>query len=222
MQKNIRISPSILASDFSRLGEEVKDISRMGADFIHLDIMDGCFVPNLSFGADIVKAVRPHSHLPFDVHLMIDSPERYIQSYVDAGADIITVHPEATFHIHSTLQKIRETGTKVGIALNPGTSIQVLDGIADLIDLILIMTVNPGFGGQSFLNSQLRKISDVRLKIDELKQPIDLSVDGGINRETAKLAIEAGANVLVAGTAIFRANGRPYSETIDKLRNPYS
>ena len=219
MQKIVRVAPSILAADFSRLGEEISAVTEMGADIIHLDIMDGHFVPNLSFGSDIVKALRVHSDLPFDVHLMIKNPEQYIDAFVDAGADWITVHPEATPHIHSVLQKIHEAGVKSGIALNPGTAFEAIDGILDVIDLILIMTVNPGFGGQSFLNSQLQKISKTRSKIDEMSLSIELSVDGGINAKTAKLAVEAGADILVAGSSIFKQSGIQYSESIEKLRN---
>ena len=216
MENNILISPSVLAADFSKLGDEVQSVSEMGADFIHLDIMDGHFVPNLSFGADIVRVIRPYSNLPFDVHLMIANPEIYISSYVDAGANLITVHPESTSHIHSVLQQIKKSGIKAGVALNPGTPIEVLDNIIDIIDLVLVMTVNPGFGGQSFLLSQLAKISKIRSIIDYL---IDLSVDGGINAKTAALAIDAGANVLVAGTSIFKSKDKTYLESINRLRN---
>ena len=219
MEKNILISPSVLAADFSKLGDEVQSVSEMGADFIHLDIMDGHFVPNLSFGADIVRGIRPHSNLPFDVHLMITNPEIYISSYVDAGANLITVHPESTYHIHSVLQQIKKSGIKAGVALNPGTPIEVLDNIIDVTDLVLVMTVNPGFGGQSFLLSQLAKISKIRSIIDKENYSIDLSVDGGINAKTAALAIDAGANVLVAGTSIFKSKNKTYLESINRLRN---
>jgi len=219
MENNILISPSVLAADFSKLGDEVQSVSEMGADFIHLDIMDGHFVPNLSFGADIVKGIRAYSNLPFDVHLMITNPEIYINSYVDAGANLITVHPESTSHIHSVLQQIKKSGIKAGVALNPGTPIEVLDNIIDITDLILVMTVNPGFGGQSFLLSQLAKISKIRSIINKDNYLIDLSVDGGINAKTAALAINAGANVLVAGTSIFKSNDKTYLESINRLRN---
>ena len=219
MENNILISPSVLAADFSKLGDEVQSVSEMGADFIHLDIMDGHFVPNLSFGADIVRVIRPYSNLPFDVHLMITNPEIYISSYVDAGANLITVHPEATSHIHSVLQQIKKTGIKAGVALNPGTPIEVLDNIIDVTDLVLVMTVNPGFGGQSFLLSQLAKISKIRSIIDKENYSIDLSVDGGINAKTAALAIDAGANVLVAGTSIFKSKDKTYLESINRLKN---
>ena len=219
MENNILISPSVLAADFSKLGDEVQSVSEMGADFIHLDIMDGHFVPNLSFGADIVKGIRAYSNLPFDVHLMITNPEIYINSYVDAGANLITVHPESTSHIHSVLQQIKKSGIKAGVALNPGTPIEVLDNIIDITDSILVMTVNPGFGGQSFLLSQLAKISKIRSIINKDNYLIDLSVDGGINAKTAALAINAGANVLVAGTSIFKSNDKTYLESINRLRN---
>ena len=219
MKKNILISPSVLAADFSKLGEEIQLVSEEGADLIHLDVMDGHFVPNLSFGADIIKGIRGFSNLPFDVHLMIENPEHYVDAYVEAGANFITVHPEATPHIHSVLQKIHKAGVKAGIALNPGTPIEALENVIDIIDLILVMTVNPGFGGQSFLSSQLPKISKIRTIIDDGGHSIDLSVDGGINPITAKLAIDAGANILVAGTSIFKAGDETYSKSIKRLRN---
>ena len=219
MKKNILISPSVLAADFSKLGEEIQLVSEEGADLIHLDVMDGHFVPNLSFGADIIKGIRGFSNLPFDVHLMIENPEHYVDAYVEAGANFITVHPEATPHIHSVLQKIHKAGVKTGIALNPGTPIEALENVIDMIDLIIVMTVNPGFGGQSFLSSQLPKISKIRTIIDDGGHSIDLSVDGGINPITAKLAIDAGANILVAGTSIFKAGDETYSKSIKRLRN---
>ena len=219
MKNNILISPSVLAADFSKLGDEVQSVSEMGADFIHLDIMDGHFVPNLSFGADIVRGIRHYSNLPFDVHLMITNPEIYIKSYVDAGANLITVHPESTSHIHSVLQQIKKSGIKAGVALNPGTPIEVLENIIDITDLVLVMTVNPGFGGQSFLSSQLAKISKIRSIIDQENYSIDLSVDGGINAKTGASAIDAGANVLVAGTSIFKSKDKTYLESINRLRN---
>ena len=218
MKKNILISPSVLAADFSKLGEEIQLVSEEGADLIHLDVMDGHFVPNLSFGADIIKGIRGFSNLPFDVHLMIENPEHYVDAYLEAGANFITVHPEATPHIHSVLQKIHKAGVKTGIALNPGTPIEALENVIDIIDLILVMTVNPGFGGQSFLSSQLPKISKIRTIIDDGGHSIDLSVDGGINPITAKLAIDAGANILVAGTSIFKAGDETYSKSIKRLR----
>ena len=219
MKNNILISPSVLAADFSKLGEEIQLVSEEGADLIHLDVMDGHFVPNLSFGADVIKGIRGFSNLPFDVHLMIENPEHYVDAYVEAGANFITVHPEATPHIHSVLQKIHKAGVKTGIALNPGTPIEALENVIDIIDLILVRTVNPGFGGQSFLSSQLPKISKIRTIIDDGGHSIDLSVDGGINPITAKLAIDAGADILVAGTSIFKAGDETYSKSIKRLRN---
>ena len=219
MKKNILISPSVLAADFSKLGEEIHLVSEEGADLIHLDVMDGHFVPNLSFGADVIKGIRGFSNLPFDVHLMIENPEHYVDAYVEAGANFITVHPEATPHIHSVLQKIHKAGVKAGIALNPGTPIEALENVIDIIDLIIVMTVNPGFGGQSFLSSQLPKISKIRTIIDDGGHSIDLSVDGGINPITAKLAIDAGADILVAGTSIFKAGDETYSKSTKRLRN---
>ena len=198
------------------LKNELKDKYDIG---IHIDLMDGHFVPNLSFGADIIKGIRGFSNLPFDVHLMIENPEHYVDAYVEAGANFITVHPEATPHIHSVLQKIHKAGVKTGIALNPGTPIEALENVIDIIDLILVMTVNPGFGGQSFLSSQLPKVSKIRTIIDDGGHSIDLSVDGGINPITAKLAIDAGANILVAGTSIFKAGDETYSKSIKRLRN---
>ena len=219
MQKSLRISASVLAADFARLGEDVKSVSGAGADYIHLDVMDGHFVPNLTFGPDIVGALRPYSELPFDVHLMIAPVAPYIKDFADAGADIITVHPEADGDFNRTLQHIRQAGRKAGIALNPGTPVEVLDGVMDLVDLILVMTVNPGFGGQSFIESQLTKIAKARALIDASGKTIDLSVDGGINPRTAELAISAGADVLVAGTSVFRGDGASYAENIERLRH---
>jgi ribulose-phosphate 3-epimerase len=220
MQQSTRISPSMLAADFANLGAEVRAVTDAGADYIHLDVMDGHFVPNLSFGPAVIKAMRPHSDLPFDVHLMIGPVDPYIGDYVAAGADIITVHPEAGAHTHGTLQQIRKAGKKAGVALNPGTPVEVLDNVLDLVDLVLVMTVNPGFGGQAFIESQLTKISAVRERIDASGRAIDLSVDGGIKTGTAALAISAGADVLVAGTSVFRGEDPSYAKNIDRLRSP--
>ena len=220
MNQSIRIAPSILAADFSKLGEEVAAVAEMGADLIHLDVMDGHFVPNISFGPGIIASIRKYTDLPFDVHLMIEPVDNYIEAFVAAGSDIITVHAEAGPHIHSTLQKIRALGIKAGVALNPGTPIEALDNLWDLVDLVLVMTVNPGFGGQSFIESQLCKVSALRRKISQLGHPVSLSVDGGINRETANKSVQAGADTLVAGSAVFQLKGVTYSEAIEQLRNP--
>ena len=214
-----RIAPSLLAADFSKLGEEVVAVSEMGADLIHLDVMDGHFVPNISFGPDIIASIRKFSSLPFDVHLMIEPVDSYIEAFVAAGSDMLTVHVEAGPHIHNTLQKIQGFGIKAGVALNPGTPIEMLDNLWGLLDLVLVMTVNPGFGGQRFLESQLSKISSIRHKIDQLERPVGLSVDGGINEKTGQMTIEAGADILVAGSSVFRLEGVPYSKAIEQLRN---
>jgi ribulose-phosphate 3-epimerase len=218
MAHTIEIAPSILSADFSQLGEEVKAIEHAGADLIHLDIMDGHFVPNITFGPQIVKALRPLSKLPFDVHLMISPVDLFIEAFAIAGADIITVHPEAGPHTHRTLQLIKSFGKKTGISLNPGTPASSVQSLLEDIDQILIMTVNPGFGGQSFLTSQLKKIREVRAMIDHSGRPITLEVDGGINPETANQAIEAGATRLVAGTAVFTGEKSAYRKNIADLR----
>lgn len=218
MTDHIKISPSILASDFARLGEEVKAISESGADYIHVDVMDGHFVPNITIGPDVMKALKPYSDKPFDVHLMISPVDPYIDAFADAGADIITFHPEAGPHIHRTIQMIKGRGLKAGISLNPATPIEVLDPILEDIDLVLIMSVNPGFGGQSFIESQLQKIEAVRKRIDATGKSIELEVDGGVNFETAPRVIAAGANVLVAGTATFKGGPAAYAQNIATLR----
>jgi ribulose-phosphate 3-epimerase len=218
MQQPIRISPSILSADFSRLGDEVRAIVDAGADWIHVDVMDGHFVPNLTIGPGVVKALRPVTDRVFDVHLMISPVDRYVTAFAEAGADIITVHPEAGPHIHRTLQLIRSLGKRAGLALNPGTPVDVLDNLIDLVDLVLVMSVNPGFGGQSFIESQLAKIAAVRAKIEASGRHIDLEVDGGINPQTARRAISAGADALVAGTATFTGGPANYAANIASLR----
>ncbi len=218
MQQSIRIAPSILASDFANLGEEVRAIEEAGADYAHIDIMDGHFVPNLTIGPDVVRALRPHSNLPFDVHLMISPVDAFVSMFAEAGADIITVHPEAGPHLHRTIQLIKSLGKKAGVSLNPATPVEILDPVLDEIDLALVMSVNPGFGGQAFIRAALGKIAALRQRIDALGRAIDLEVDGGINFETAPEAVAAGADVLVAGTATFRGGPAAYAENIRRLR----
>jgi ribulose-phosphate 3-epimerase len=212
------IAPSILAADFSKLGEEVRAVEAAGADMIHVDVMDGHFVPNISIGPVVVKAIRPHSKLPFDVHLMIAPVDAYIQQFRDAGADIITVHPEAGPHVHRTLQAVKASGAKAGVSLNPGTPIDAIDPLIDLIDLVLIMSVNPGFGGQSFIESALPKIEAARKRIDASGRDIILEVDGGVNAKTAPRVVAAGATALVAGTAVYGGDPSAYADNISRLR----
>lgn len=216
MQQPVRIAPSILSADFARLGEEVRALEAAGADYIHIDVMDGHFVPNISIGPLVVKALRPHSRLPFDVHLMISPVDAYLDAFAEAGADILTVHPEAGPHLHRTIQRIKALGLRAGVSLNPATPAKLLDYVLEDVDLVLVMSVNPGFGGQSFITSQLRKIAALRKAIDATGKVIDLEVDGGIDPDTARSAIAAGADVLVAGTATFR--GGDYATNIGRLR----
>lgn len=218
MQKAIRIAPSILSADFAKLGDEVRAIDAAGADYIHLDVMDGHFVPNITIGPLVVKALRRCSKKPFDVHLMISPAEPFLKNFADAGADIISIHPEAEPDYLASLKKIKDLGVKPGIVINPGTPVSVLDEVVDIVDLILVMTVNPGFGGQNFIESQLGKIEVARLLIDSAGRDIDLEVDGGITPETAKLAIAAGADLLVAGTSTFTGGPTKYAENIAALR----
>ena len=215
---SVRIAPSILSADFAQLGEEVRRIEAAGADWVHIDVMDGHFVPNLTIGPMVVKALRPHSTLPFDVHLMISPVDNFLDAFAAAGADIITVHPEAGPHIHRSVQKIKSLGKQAGVSLNPATPAKMLDYLIDDIDLVLVMSVNPGFGGQSFISSQLRKIEAVRKMIDKSGRDIRLEVDGGIDAATAPLAIAAGADVLVAGTATFKGGPAAYADNIKRLR----
>lgn len=212
------ISPSILSADFARLGEEVRAIDAAGADWVHVDVMDGHFVPNITIGPGVVKALRPHTDKPLDVHLMITPIDPFLEAFAEAGADIITVHPEAGPHIHRTVQAIRALGKKAGVSLNPGTPAKMLDYLIDEIDLVLVMSVNPGFGGQSFISSQLRKIEAVRKMIDKTGRDIWLEVDGGVDTTTAQACVDAGANVLVAGTATFRGGPDRYAANIAALK----
>jgi ribulose-phosphate 3-epimerase len=223
MQQKTRIAPSILSADFAQLGAEVGAIAAAGADYVHVDVMDGHFVPNLTIGPMVVKALRPHAKLPFDVHLMISPVDPFVAEFAQAGADIITFHPETGAHPHRTIQLIKSLGKKAGLSLNPGTPISTIDWLLSEIDLVLVMSVNPGFGGQRFIESSLGKIKELRRRIDAVSEaqrgrPIDLEVDGGINIDTAKLAVAAGADVLVAGTATFQGGPGKYAANIAALR----
>ncbi len=214
----VLIAPSILSADFARLGEEVRAIDKAGADWIHIDVMDGHFVPNITIGPGVVKALRPHTAKPFDVHLMISPVDPFLDGFADAGADIITVHPEAGPHLHRTVQRIKGLGKKPGVSLNPATPAKMLDYVLEELDLVLVMSVNPGFGGQKFISSQLRKIEAVAKRIAKLGLSVELEVDGGIDPDTARQAVDAGATVLVAGTAAFRGGPSAYAANIRALR----
>ena len=216
MAQNIKISPSILSADFSTLGDEIKSLEKAGADLIHVDVMDGHFVPNITMGPPIIKMVRKCTKLPFDVHLMISPVEKYIKAFADAGSDIITIHPEATDNLKRAVGTIKSLGKKAGVSLNPKTPISALINVINDIDLILIMSVNPGFAGQSFMSEVLPKVIELRKMINDKKLKIDIEIDGGINFETAPLAVKAGANILVSGTTIFSGS---LKDNIQKLRN---
>jgi ribulose-phosphate 3-epimerase len=218
MQQAVRVAPSILSADFARLGEEIRAVTEAGADYIHIDVMDGHFVPNITLGPPVVENLRPHSDLPFDVHLMISPADPFVAGFAEAGADIITVHPEAGPHLHRTIQLIKSFGKKAGVALNPATPVEIVEPVIEDLDLILVMSVNPGFGGQKFIPGTLGKIEALRAQIDALGLNIDLEVDGGVNFETAPQAIAAGADVLVAGSAAFSGGAEAYSENIRRLR----
>jgi ribulose-phosphate 3-epimerase len=218
MKQTLKIAPSILSADFANLGQEVRAIDDAGADYIHIDVMDGHFVPNITIGPAVVRALRPYSHKPFDVHLMIAPVDAYLQDFAEAGADIITLHPEAGPHLHRSVQTIKVLGKKAGVALNPATPLELIEPILSELDLVLVMSVNPGFGGQSFIDSQLSKIKALRHMIDAIGKQIDLEVDGGITPETARRVESVGADVLVAGTAAFKGGAEMYAANLAALR----
>ena len=216
---SIKISPSILSADLSKLGSEIQNLEKAKADLIHIDVMDGHFVPNITIGPEVINKLKKYTSLPFDVHLMISPVHNFIKNFADAGADIITIHPEATNDLESSIKKIKSYNKKVGISLNPETSLDKLNNVLDKIDLVLIMSVNPGFGGQKFIENTLNKIKKLRLKIDQLKLKVEIEVDGGINFENSKSIIKAGANILVSGTTIFESNEGNIKKIIEILKN---
>ena len=217
MSSKIKIAPSILSADFGRLGEQVAEVTEAGADYIHVDIMDGHFVPNITIGPPVVAAIRPHTSLPLDVHLMIESPERFVRQFAEAGADIITVHAEACLHLHRVVELIRELGVKAGVSINPATSLTAVDEVLPAVDLVLLMSVNPGFGGQQFIESTVGKITRLRQRLDELGLAAELEIDGGINAEIAPRVAQAGARVLVAGAAVFNKK-ESVSQALARIR----
>ena len=216
---SIKISPSILSADLSKLGSEIQNLEKAKADLIHIDVMDGHFVPNITIGPEVINKLRKYTSLPFDVHLMISPVHNFIKNFADAGADIITIHPEATNDLESSIKKIKSYNKKVGISLNPETPLDKLNNVLDKIDLVLIMSVNPGFGGQKFIENTLNKIKKLRLKIDQLKHKVEIEVDGGINFENSKSIIKAGADILVSGTTIFKSNEGNIKKNIEILKN---
>ena len=218
MSRGPIIAPSILAADFAKLGEEARAVQAAGADWLHVDVMDGHFVPNITIGPEVVKAIRPHVSIPLDVHLMISPADPYLEAFREAGADIMSVHPEAGPHLGRTLQRIRELGAKAGVVLNPATPVEMVEWEIEEIDLVLVMSVNPGFGGQSFIRSQLKKIERLRAMVDASGRDITIEVDGGVTPETAALCLKAGADALVAGTAVFKGGPAAYAANIAALR----